>query len=138
MEKLIKLFVPYHLATQLRDIGFDELCITHYVSESYGLDLDPDEIGVNNAPLIKDAVSAPTYQQAFDWFREEKDLFARIECINTKTKDVWEYEVSSQNDRMVRRFVQSTTFGEIQNECLTRLIEIVKENRVDTNARSTR
>jgi hypothetical protein len=129
MEKLIKLFVPYHLAIQLRDIGFDELCITHYVSEIYGLDLDPDEIGTNNSPLIKDAVSAPTYQQAFDWFREEKDLFARIECTNTKTKDAWEYEVTSQNDRMFRRFVQPTTFIEMQDECLTRLIQTVKENK---------
>lgn len=132
MEKLIKLFVPYPLAIQLRDIGFSELCITHYVSESYGLDLDPSEIGVDDTKLIKDAVSAPTYQQVFDWFREEKDLFATIECTNTRTKDSWEYEVTSQNDRMVRRFVQPTTFMEMQEECLTRMIEIVKENKKES------
>jgi hypothetical protein len=62
-----KEFVPYELALRLGSLGFDEPCIAWYVSKSYGLEYGK----VIKPDLIKEAVLAPLFSQAFRWFREK-------------------------------------------------------------------
>lgn len=67
-----KEFLTYGQALALKELGFDEPCIGWYVSEEYGL-----EIGaVIKSDLLRDAILAPLYQQAFRWFLEKYSMFA--------------------------------------------------------------
>ncbi len=59
-----KLFVPYDLAVALKELGFDDECLKHWVH--YG---DYNYSLVTPKPNSNyDYISAPLWQQAFDWF----------------------------------------------------------------------
>jgi len=87
-----KLFVPFELALKFKEKGFNEPCFGYYENNT----LDPEcpklIINYSNLPLSEEqskkpslyksenknselpqwAVSAPTYQQVIDWFRDKK------------------------------------------------------------------
>ena len=57
-------FVPYELALELKQLGFDEPCFGVYATkDGYVRKSAYDENG-----------DAPTYSQAFRWFREKSGL----------------------------------------------------------------
>lgn len=73
-----RLFVPYKLASQLKEKGFNEKCFTWYLNKK--LEEDSTKFfffthsyrsheGSKNVPAEK-FVSAPLYQQVIDWFRK--------------------------------------------------------------------
>jgi len=87
MRALDKKFVPYLAAKDLKELGFNEPCFATYRKDSvtgyltgnpfnYGLDyhtkvqMDQD-LCPKNSDYTNDWVSAATYEQAFDFFREE-------------------------------------------------------------------
>jgi hypothetical protein len=103
-----KEFVPYQQSLQLKELGFDEPCFTWYWDD-IGL-YNGLEFGNHNKNI--NYVSAPTFSQAFRFFREKYDLFISI----------FHYENGySIND--LRRF---ETYEEAEIACLNKLIEIVK------------
>lgn len=79
-------FVPYELAIKLKELGFDEKCFSGYnlewngqmkfaqqvpyVGDNYGW----GKYSHHNKHIIK----APLWQQAFDWFRENHDMYSYI------------------------------------------------------------
>lgn len=87
-----KLFVPFELAIKLKEKGFNESCLGYY--ENNTLDPECPKLFVHystlplneeqakrpnlyrsenkNSELPQWAVSAPTYQQIIDWFRDKK------------------------------------------------------------------
>ena len=66
---LEKDFVPYEQALALKELGFDEHCFAFYDGKfirSTEFDFDSyNSIDVGHHPL------APTFSQAFKWFREK-------------------------------------------------------------------
>jgi len=68
-----KEFVPYELAKELKELGFNEPCLSHYISKKGELNFSEDAIGVTQEILICDAVIAPLYQQAFRWLYKQID-----------------------------------------------------------------
>ena len=111
-------FVPYDLALCMKELGFDEPCFGFYslhdgnkaVGGNYPCD------GTNSAPL---------YQQAFRWFREEYGWTIKINQI---LKDEWSFTLENfiiERELFGGRF---KTYEEAQDSCLRKLIEIVKEN----------
>lgn len=71
------LFVPYELAKALKELGFDEPCLTAYIpEETEVLDVfDQEEAGYySNSELRNGVVAAPTHQQVVDWFREKHKI----------------------------------------------------------------
>jgi len=71
-----KEFVPYHLALELKQLGFDESCLGYYLASTLFISND---IVYNSTdiPVIK----APLYRQAFRWFREKYNLRCQINYI---------------------------------------------------------
>lgn len=90
------LFVPYHIAKQLKEKGFNEPCLGTYLTEKSiregklypaekDVDVTPqyDEDGYENFVIIKNSdcdgvpqyMSAPMYQQILDWFEEKHRLY---------------------------------------------------------------
>ena len=62
-----KEFTAYEESLKLEQLGFDEYCFAWHVSEKHGLEFG----GVIKDDLLNDAVLAPTYSQAFRFFREK-------------------------------------------------------------------
>ena len=114
-------FIPYALAVKLKEIGFDEFCFAWYVSNEYGLEFGK----VIQSDLIKDAVVAPTYSQAFRWFRKNYGLCQIV--IQNTDKD-WTYDVMSITGITYYEILDVLDeYEEAELECLKKLIEIVKE-----------
>lgn len=70
-----KEFVPYELALKLKELGFDERCLAKYQKladfANYQFQLLQKE---RNCNILDTAISAPLWQQAFDWFIEKYGL----------------------------------------------------------------
>jgi len=74
MKSIKKLFVPYEIAMLLKEKGFDEPCFGYFPnvenSDKNRIHMDHDPEYAKNSMLRGSAFSAPTYDQALDWFRE--------------------------------------------------------------------
>jgi hypothetical protein len=127
-------FTLYEEAFELKQLGFDEPCLKFYATEKLVLGLDADN-GDTNSKLDQynpSYVSAPTYSQAFRWFRENHQLIHHVYWVYKKTYDGvdWFYQIKGIN--MINNNVvphDETRFGtyeEAELECLKKLIEIVK------------
>ena len=99
---MIKEFIPYEQALELKELGFNEKCAAHY------LDVDDLELKweiYRNLSFNTDkCIQAPLYQQAFRWFRENynftysigKTNIAVVHCgpITQLLQDNESYEVA--------------------------------------------
>ena len=131
------LFVPYEIALALKELGFDEPCFGKYLSsfqsdwKVYELIL---EMGMNeefednrNVYLLEGACSAPTFSQAFRWFREKYGYDISIKkCTPSEYKfEIEQLFVEGDNYYFID-FVFKT-YEEAELACLKKLIEIVKK-----------
>ena len=77
---MIKEFIPYEQAVELKELGFKEKCAAHYLDED---DLELKwEIYRNLSINTNSCVQAPTYRQAFTFFREKYNLRFTIGSTN--------------------------------------------------------
>ena len=117
-----KEFVPYAEALELRDVGFDEPCICGYSKSTEQLET------YSRFLVTKDSftVDAPTYSQAFEFFREHQEW----------PIDSWIRPFVSQQPRSYTGIIWTrgqiihagvfSTYDEAQLNLLRKLIEIVK------------
>lgn len=124
-------FIPYEQALALKELGFDEKCLSCYLYEvkTFSWELNC-QISNNKIPWI---ISAPLYQQAFRFFREKHNLHSYIVC-NCSVNEILSYDWiihkvmntgKSRDENFITDYEQ--TFEEAELECLKKLIEIVKE-----------
>ena len=142
-----KEFVPYALAVKLKALGFDEPCFAKYTF------IPEDEIdwftipeqGITNKTSFgssknynsksfekEGTISAPTFSQAFRWFRE-KNFYVSINTYHSVSLNKpfglsidylhesgkWDYfDYRGESD--------FETYEEAELACLTKLIEIVE------------
>ena len=66
-----KEFIPYQEAFELQDLGFNEKCAAHYLGEEDDYIEHKWEIYRNLSIDTNKCVQAPTYRQAFRFFREK-------------------------------------------------------------------
>jgi hypothetical protein len=116
MTDALKDFVPYELAWQLKHIGFDE--ITHAYYDGKG-----ELISFNNVHRAE--VKAPTYSQAFRWFREKHNIHSYIEWFDDGKFD---YTLTSAKFKEEVCYDDGPfdTEQEAQNACLKQLINEVE------------
>ena len=121
---MTKEFVPYDLAIQLKELGFDEPCLVTYHKELHTI------IPIYAEYTNQDVIKAPLYQQAFRWFREKHDLFGCIDLqayspshwfIRIDKIEINDYLYHSEDEN-----VKYNTYEEAELACLKKLIEIVK------------
>ena len=154
-QEMESLFCPYEQALELKDLGFDKRCFTTYtpkhlgneLSNPFNIDLDefnelkssftlinlPNKAFVKNSECVN-CVSAPLWQQAFDWFRQEHGLYSHVResyafdnTLEFVTQINGSYVNHGIEDKPINRF---ETYEEAELECLKKLIEIVKEQNV--------
>jgi hypothetical protein len=122
-----KEFVPYELALRMKQLGFDDECF--YVkplkekTEFFYTPSDYDDF-----PEQKELeVGMPLYQQAFRWFRENYNLYCtieRVEYIDDGEGFMWSIFNNFHNAGE-----ELVSYEEAELECLTKLIEIVEQNK---------
>jgi hypothetical protein len=136
-----KEFVPYEQALALKELGFDEPCFGAFIGKEFKFfDFSNDLNGyVNNKNLI---IGAPTFSQAFKFFREKYNLRGSImDFIDDETGIEWDYEIAligtdlDENGHYKPLIDYSTddesrkfkTYEKAETACLDKLIEIVKK-----------
>jgi len=123
-----KEFVPYEQALELKKVGFE------YISTIFAYDQSGElytRDGIPHDFNIRGLLSAPTFSQAFRWFREKYNIIPNIHSVyidETHTKInfwVWfaNYEENSNEE------IYYGTYEEAELECLKKLIEIVKDGK---------
>jgi hypothetical protein len=133
-------FVPYELALALKELHFDEPCLAWF-SETKELQIAPETYKkwtgkpCNNSNIIKvfnvDCISAPTFSQAFRWFREKYGLRIRnYGSINYSGElseyfEIFKYGYGT-SDKSLSIEIGALTYEEAELACLNKLIEIVK------------
>jgi hypothetical protein len=122
-------FIPYEKALALKELGFNELCLAYYQKSSVigddtilPLIICKDATNWNDYSFSKLGVpfySAPTYQQAFRWIMQFPQI-KKWRC------NVALYPDGTYSIKDGKEAIHEFLSGE---ECLRKLIEIVKENK---------
>ena len=127
-----KEFIPYEQALELKELGFDSVCFGFYNPRHEIGDLRANPLYEHSGGCFDNynrtdyLVSAPLYQQAFRWFRENYGIMYTVDnnCVNNTfhgsyTKINSNYESDYTDD--------FATYEEAEFACLKKLIEIVKK-----------
>ena len=127
-----KEFVPYELAVKLKVLGFNEPCFGRwwFRADMHKLKGVLEIIRSNYFELPEHCILAPTFSQAFRWFRERYSLYSHIResyAFDNTLGFVSQINGSYVNhgivDKPINRF---ETYEEAELACLTKLIEIVE------------
>lgn len=105
-----KEFIPYEKALALKELGFDEECFGYYNGlGNYIINETMRNSNCNKPGMHGKYCAAPTYSQAFRWFRDEFNKSHIWMMYQMETKGLLDYE-------------------EAELACLEKLIEIVEDN----------
>ena len=123
MNPLEKEFVPYPEAFELKQLSFDEPCFGWFAS---------DKSLVKDITIKTDFTLAPTYSQAFRFFRKKYKLQTYIDFYHSES---YFFKIKSQDGRYIGNtgdvILQGSPlftrpYEEAELACLRKLIEIVK------------
>lgn len=124
-----KEFIPYELAVKLKELGFNEPSFGYWLAPNDTF-LKEDLIlnlieGKNNK---ENGCFAPLWQQAFDWVREQYGIKHYIyEILDDRWVFVnWGKSIS----KCKLSETYHTNYEEARLECLKKLIEIVKDEKL--------
>jgi hypothetical protein len=137
-------FVSYEIALKLKELGFDEPCITYYyelnsnLRTHLGVDILNAWTYTGNKKL--GFTLAPLYQQVFRWFREQFNWQSSIEATNDQHNHelgynhfIWNNVTGEEYHTMPkdRPFGDwcFKTYEEAQKECILDLISIIKNQK---------
>jgi hypothetical protein len=138
---MIEEFVSYEIALELKELGFDEPCLTYYYELTSNL---RTHIGVDigNAWTYAGTKKlgftlAPLYQQAFKWFRKEHNWQFSIEATKDQHNHelgfnywIWNSKTGEEYHTMPKNRPSGDwcfkTYEDAEITCLIKLIEIVK------------
>ena len=131
-----KHFVNFNQSLALKEIGFDEPCISWYTvfgkfSNDYS---NPKKY--NSEYERGTFISAPLKSQVFEWFREKHNLYHEIRTF------AWDYDkkelgfsirtylnpIDIETERLIHSEVYKT-YEEAESACIDKLIEIIKDGR---------
>lgn len=110
-----KEFIPYDLAKELVELGFDEKCFDVYSDVKSRLWHMPRK----RTPKI-------LWQQAFRFFREKYFSSGEIYLFD----GYWHFDINKKNIEIFTtpKHGDIETYEEAQQACIKKLIEIVKQN----------
>jgi hypothetical protein len=106
-------FIPYEQAVELKQLGFDEPCM--------GYRAEGDDVMIKHIPHC--VISAPTFSQAFRWFRSNYWLIGEIfSQLRPSNNFMYGFKIGG-SDIIFDGF---QTYEEAELECLKKLIQISK------------
>ena len=127
-----KEFVNYNQALKLKALGFDESCFGYYSKGVLSIEIiKSGKIFTNEDSIYFDKDSsclAPTFSQAFRWFREKYNIYAIIlpsYADDKVVKDRFFYEIANGR-KLNQELNYHNTYEEAELACLDKLIEVVE------------
>ena len=142
-----KQFATYEQSLALKELGFDEPCISFYNMnddnklainaqfDSYNINTNRNSIPIKSSYTgsLK-TVSAPLKQQVFEWFIEKHDLFGKTQPYISDVEPfnlVWEFVILDLNwgeDKDIHLNTRCSFVSpkEAESACIDKLIEICK------------
>ena len=120
-----KEFIPYQQSLDMKKLEFDEPCFGWYAHNGVYTGYSIKNSTIEELNMIKNSCSAPTYSQAFRWFREKHNLHGIVSYCG---KNQWDIELLDYKGNQLVEIENNTfwTYEEAELECLKKLIEIVK------------
>ena len=141
-------FIPHELALRLKMLGFDEPCLGYYAK--YNDDTRPPRLSFNLPKHLKSnshlkyletlpsgeglfigindgGCAAPTFSQAFRWFREK---YSYDISIVRRTVKAYKFEIQKlvyEGDDYFFNDFSFDTYEEAELACIDKLIEIVEQ-----------
>ena len=125
---LEKEIVPYEEAVELEELGFNEPCFATY-DEDRNFELQDFLQTYETFP--SHIVAAPTFSQAFRWFREKYKIDSVIIRSFSMTNS-YHYNIVIDQDyenNLQSLSIPDRTYEEAELACLRKLIEIVKNEK---------
>jgi hypothetical protein len=118
-QELESLFCPYEQSLALKELGFDEPC--------FGTWDRPDKLWIGNPvngvlDIPEDIILAPTYSQAFRFFREKYGLYSVIDGLENR-----QYYKITQLNTYSKEY---DTYEQAKLECIRKLIELANEKKI--------
>jgi hypothetical protein len=122
-----KEFVIYEMALALKELEFDEPCFTYYYNISgklrTNISIDLDDVWISGSIKKIGITLAPTFSQAFRFFRDKYRLEGAIYRLNFKwASQVFNIETSTYCFK--HEFFE--TYEEAEINSLQKMIKIVK------------
>lgn len=125
-------FTPYQESFELKELGFDEPCLGYYIELR-----NPQEgiLTIEKCENNIDGLLAPTFSQAFRFFRDKHNLEYQIiksangnysAVIHLNTQEYLD-KISTLPHACLDEVVDCYSYEEAELECLKKLIQIVKE-----------
>lgn len=125
----MKDFVPYQEALALRELGFNKPCFGNWQDMKEANPWLSNSYTISQDQYYGQLCSAPTYSQAFRWFREKHELNAISPTRIYKT-DFYQARIVNWNNWEEINIKQCDSYEEAELACLRRLIEIVKNKEI--------
>ena len=105
-----KEFIPYEQALALKELGFDEPCMSSR--------------DMNNGEGL---IQLPLYQQAFRFFREKYQLHSTITSISQES---WQWHIQKPGQQLGKLYDEDFyTYEEAELACLEKLIQMAHPNK---------
>jgi hypothetical protein len=118
-----KEFIPYGLALRMKQLEFDEPCFGYWYTEQEEYKkIDMQLATIDFLEGEPDYVLAPTWQQAFRWFREKGYLIS----FSSHDDKIHDFYIKRQPSKSILSDTYDT-YGEAELACLEKLIEIVEQ-----------
>jgi len=120
MNTIETLFVPYELAVKLKALGFDEPCFATWSGETLDMSLQ--------IPSDDYFTKAPTFSQAFRWFREKYDIQYWLNdggCLGKAFIKITGFK----HDKFYFSSSEPMEYQEAEVSCLVKIIEIVEQQK---------
>lgn len=117
-----KEFIPYKQALALKELGFNDDCFATY-DEDENFELQDFFQTYDTFPFH--IVAAPTFSQAFRWFRENHGYYVSV--FRTHDNN-WGIDLWLLGVHKPKATIFGETYEEAENACLNKLIEIVKND----------
>ena len=116
----MKDFVPYNEALELKELGFDEPCFGTWSGETLDMFLQ--------IPSDDYFTTAPTFSQAFRFFRDKFNLEPQVKSWKEKGTIIWHYSIQKIGEPSIFKSTDCAvdSHDEAQLICLQKLIQIVK------------
>jgi hypothetical protein len=121
MYDYIKLFVTYEIALAMESIGFDEDCLMMFPKGK--------EYDGRLWQHASNGVKVPTWQQAFDWFRNVHNLHSWIRLDNVKDKVYVGFVDYCNDDGDSFEQVAKASHDVVREKLLIKMFDVVESKK---------
>lgn len=126
---LEKDFVPYEPSLALKELGFNEPCFGYYKENQYELHKEFHCYNSDYVEHLEVYIAAPTFSQAFRWFREKYQIDSKIERDNSLQDLPKQYCYIIDDEDGFEESINFNSYEEAELACLIKLIEIANEQK---------